>query len=31
MELTGKNIIGNKLSNEGGSNFVGENPATGKN
>jgi NADP-dependent aldehyde dehydrogenase len=30
MELTGKNIIGNKLSNEGGSNFVGENPATGK-
>lgn len=30
MELTGKNIIGNKLSQESDATFYGENPATGK-
>jgi 2,5-dioxopentanoate dehydrogenase len=30
MELTGKNIIGNKLSQESSATFYGENPATGK-
>ena len=30
MELTGKNIIGNKLSQESTATFYGENPATGK-
>jgi len=30
MELAGKNIIGNKLSQEGNTTFFGENPATGK-
>ncbi len=30
MQLTGKNIIGNKLSQESSTTFSGENPATGK-
>lgn len=30
MKLTGKNIIGNKLSQDSGATFYGENPATGR-